>query len=139
WAEKTIKQLTGGDPIRARFMRQDFFEFKPTHKLLVAANHRPKVRGQDEGIWRRICLVPFDVTIPREERDPYLVHKLRAELAGILAWAVRGCRAWQRERLGVPSAVGEATAAYRDEQDHLGPWVDDACELAAGAFTPTAM
>ncbi|MBA3459592.1 MAG: hypothetical protein H0T46_06510 [Deltaproteobacteria bacterium] len=138
WNERTVKALTGGDTITARFMRQDFFSFVPTHKLIVGANHRPRVRGQEEAMWRRIRLVPFEVTIPADERDPDLGRKLRAESAGILAWAVRGCVDWQRERLGVPAAVKAATSEYRDEQDHLGPFLEDACELAPGVFTATA-
>jgi len=137
WAERTIKQLTGGDRLKARLMRCDFFEFQPTHKIIVAANHRPKVRGQDEGIWRRIKLVPFGVTIPPEQRDKTLLAKLRGEASGILAWCVRGCLAWQREGLGDPPAVNEATNAYRAEQDHIGHFVDDLCELDPAAFTAT--
>lgn len=139
WAERTIKQLTGGDTITARKMRCDFFAFKPTHKLVVAANHRPKVRGQDEAIWRRIRLVPFVVTIPKDERDPALPAKLRAEASGILAWCVAGCIAYQRDGLGDPPGVVDATAAYRDEQDHLGHFVEDACEQAPDAFAPTSV
>ncbi|MDX2091219.1 MAG: phage/plasmid primase, P4 family [Kofleriaceae bacterium] len=138
WAERNVKALTGGDTIKARFMRQDFFEFRPTHKFIVSANPRPKVRGQEEAIWRRIKLVPFEVTIPEAERDPGLPRKLKAEAPGILAWAVRGCLAWQHGGLGAPSAVDKATAAYRDEQDHLGRFVEERCELAAGAFVATS-
>ncbi len=95
-AESLVKQMTGGDRIKARFMRADFFEFSPTHKVFLAANHKPEVRGTDTGIWRRIKTVPFDVTIPKGERDPALLAKLRDELPGILRWAVEGCLLWQR-------------------------------------------
>jgi putative DNA primase/helicase len=127
WSEVQIKQLTGGDRIKARFMRKDFFEFQPTHKLFVAANHKPRVRGTDNGIWRRIRLIPFCVTIPEHARDKNLVKKLQAELPGILAWAVRGCLAWQKDGLGEPAEVKAATEAYREEMDALGEFFDDCC------------
>lgn len=129
WSEVTVKQLTGGDRIAARRMREDFFSFTPTHKLLVAANHKPGVRGTDHAIWRRMRLVPFDVVIPDAEKDPRLPAKLRAELPGILAWAVRGCLDWQRDGLGMPAAVAAATDTYRAEQDVLGQFIDDCCVI----------
>lgn len=138
WAERTVKALTGGDRIKARFMRCDFFSFEPTHKLIVSANHRPKVRGQEEAIWRRIKLVPFEVTIPKTERDPDLTAKLRAEASGILQWAVSGCLEWQADGLGEPEAIASATADYRAEQDHLGQFLEDHCRLETDAFTATS-
>lgn len=118
--ESLTKDLTGGDPISCRRMNEDFWSFQPTHKLFLAGNHKPTVRGDDEGIWRRMRLVPWLVTIPEAERDPLLPAKLRAELTGILRWAVEGCMAWQAKGLGAPAAVLEATAAYREENDGLG-------------------
>lgn len=118
--EALVKDLTGGDPIECRRMREDFWTYQPTHKLFLAGNHKPTVRGDDEGIWRRMRLVPWLVTIPEAERDPELPAKLRAELPGILAWAVRGCLAWQAKGLDAPAAVKAATAAYREENDVLG-------------------
>ncbi|OQZ05630.1 MAG: hypothetical protein B6D36_09155 [Planctomycetes bacterium UTPLA1] len=100
--EERVKALTGDDRIKARKMRQDFFEFRPTFKLFLATNHRPIVRGDDTGIWRRIRLWPFTVEIPPEEQDHALKEKLRAELPGILAWSVRGCMAWQDDGLRPP-------------------------------------
>ena len=82
WAEEVVKHITGGDRISARRMREDFWEFDPTHKLWVSGNHKPIVEGIDEGIWRRFHLVPFEKHIPEEQRDPKLVDKLRAELPG---------------------------------------------------------
>lgn len=117
--EAQTKDLTGGDPISARRMRENHWTFLPTHKLFLAGNHKPRVRGSDEGIWRRIRLVPWTVTIPAAERDGELPEKLRAELPGILAWAVRGVLEWQRTGLGEPSAVLDATASYREESDPL--------------------
>jgi len=106
WAESTIKQLTGGDRIKARYMRCDFFEFEPTHKIIVSANHKPKVRGQDHAIWRRIKLTPFGVKISEAEKRIHYDKELLAEEApGILAWAVAGCRAWQGGGLGEPFTV----------------------------------
>jgi putative DNA primase/helicase len=118
--EALVKDLTGGDQITARRMREDPWTYSPTHKLFIAGNHKPQVRGDDGGIWRRIKLVPWTVTIPEAERDTHLPEKLRAELPGIMAWAVRGCLAWQERGLDTPKAVRDATAAYRDESDTLG-------------------
>ena len=89
-AEVFVKEATGGDPIRARRMREDFWEFQPTHKVVLATNHKPIISGTDTAIWERIRLVPFTVTIPPEERDHTLPEKLDDELPGILAWAVKG-------------------------------------------------
>ena len=114
-------------------MRGDFFEWEPTHKLVLAVNHRPVVRGTDLAIWRRIRLVPFSVTIPDAEQDKQLPERLRAELPGILAWAVRGCLAWQRDGLGAPDEVIAATADYRAEQDTLGAFIEDECTLSDNA------
>ncbi len=132
WSEVTVKQLTGGDIIKARRMREDFWEFAPLHKLWVAANHKPIVKGTDHAIWRRIKLIPFTVTIPAEERDPHLLEKLLAEGPGILRWAVEGCLAWQRDGLGAPAEVEKATADYRAEMDVVGSFVEDCCEVGVG-------
>jgi len=128
-AESLVKDLTGGDTMVARFMRQEFFEFRPTHKLWMYGNHKPIIRGTDDGIWRRIHLVPFLVTIPEAEKDPGLVKKLNAELPGILKWAVDGCLAWQEKGLGIPGAVDQATGKYRAEMDVLGRFLGDCCHL----------
>jgi P4 family phage/plasmid primase-like protien len=128
WAEATLKQLTGGDPIKARRMREDFWTFLPTHKFWISGNSKPNVRGTDAGIWRRMRLIPFEVSfLGREDRD--LKTKLEAELEGILAWAVRGCGLWLREGLTPPRKVLEATEAYREEQDSLGLFLHERCEL----------
>src|SRR5215208_1617503 len=128
-AESLVKQLTGGDRIKARRMRQDFWEFEPTHKVFMACNHKPQVRGTDNAIWRRIRLVPFTETIPPAEQDKHLPDKLRQERAGILAWAVEGCREWRREGLQAPDEVRQATGAYRAEMDVLGAFLRECCEL----------
>jgi P4 family phage/plasmid primase-like protien len=94
--ESKVKNLTGGDKISARFMRQDFFEFFPQFKLFVAGNHKPAIRNIDEAMKRRLHLIPFTITVPPERRDKHLQQKLLAERDGILAWAVQGCLDWQR-------------------------------------------
>ncbi len=137
-AESLVKQMTGGDRIKARFMRGDFFEFSPTHKVFLAANHKPEVRGTDTGIWRRIKTVPFDVTIPKGGRDPALPAKLREELPGILRWAVEGCLLWQREGLGEPEEVKAATAEYRAEMDVLAGFIEERCVTRPGAWAKFA-
>ena len=128
WAEAKIKALTGGDRISARFMRQDFFEFTPQFKLMIAGNHKPGLRSVDEAIRRRLHLVPFAVTIPPEERDLQLAEKLRAEWPGILAWMIEGCREWQAKGLQPPDVVKEATASYFEAEDAVAAWIDDCCE-----------
>jgi putative DNA primase/helicase len=133
FAEALVKQVTGGDVITARFLFREFFEFRPTFKLWLAANHKPTVRGNDHGIWRRIRLVPFTVTIPEPERDPALLIKLAAELPGILAWAVRGCLDWRERGLGAPDAVKAATASYREEMDAFGGFLDETCVVHEAA------
>jgi putative DNA primase/helicase len=138
WAENKIKTLTGGDPIAARFMRQDFFEFVPQFKLVIAGNHKPGLRSVDEAIRRRFHLIPFAVTIPPEERDKDLTEKLKAEWPGILAWMIEGCLAWQVCGLNPPEAVQAATAAYLEAEDAFTAWIDEACECDAGAWESSA-
>ena len=128
-AESLIKQMTGGDPIPARHLYRDPFEYVPCFKLLIAGNHKPRILGDDLGIWRRIQLIPFAVTIDAASRDPKLFQKLRAELSGILNWAVDGCLQWQRFRLNPPAPIVSAVAEYREEMDVLGLWLDEACNI----------
>lgn len=132
-AEQKLKQLTGGDPIKARFMRQDWFEFMPTHQIVVACNHRPVIMGTDHGIWRRIHVVPFTQQFKGDEADKGLTETLYAEAAGILVWAVEGCMAWQRAGLLPPRAVLEHVQAYRREMDTLAAFVEERCVLEPGA------
>lgn len=121
--EERVKWLTGGDRLKARMMRQDFFEFDPTAKFWLATNHKPVVRGGDYGIWRRIHLIPFTVTFPPEKKDTTLPAKLATEAPGILAWLVEGCREWQRMGLSPPAEVLAATEEYRSEMDTIGQFV----------------
>jgi P4 family phage/plasmid primase-like protien len=132
-AESLVKQLTGGEPILARFLHQEFFEFVPQFKIFFTTNHKPVIRGGDEGIWRRIRLIPFTVTIPPEKLDKHLPQKLRAEMPGILRWAVEGCLKWQREGLGNPKEVQEATQSYKDEMDTLGNFIKEHCVIVPSA------
>lgn len=125
--EALVKDLTGGDAVTARRMREDHWTFSPTHKLALAGNHKPIVRGIDHGIWRRMRLVPWEVTVSDEQRDTQLPEKLRAELAGILSWALRGCLEWQRQGLDDPAEVKNATAAYRDQSDPLREFFASYC------------
>ena len=125
WAEAKIKILTGGDTVSARLMRQDFFEFVPSFKLVIAGNHRPSLRSVDEAIRRRFHMVPFAVTIPLAERDQGLTEKLKAEWPGILHWMIDGCLEWQGRGLQPPEAVRSATTAYFEAEDAIGAWIDD--------------
>jgi putative DNA primase/helicase len=128
WAEARIKALTGGDAIKARRMRQDFFEFQPTHKLFVCGNHRPRLGDVDEAIRRRFLMIPFDVTIPKEQRDQELPNKIIAvELPAILSWTIEGCLEWQRIGLAPPSKVLAATDEYLTSQDSLAQWIAECC------------
>jgi len=125
--EARIKALTGGDPITARRLYHESFTFEPTHKLVLAFNHKPVIADDSEGMWRRPHLIPFMREFKPEEREKGLDEKLKAESPGILAWAVRGCLEWQKNGLGMPQAVAQATATYREESDHVGEFIEDCC------------
>jgi putative DNA primase/helicase len=129
--EAKLKDLTGGDTLTGRFLHQEFFDFPPTHKLIIRGNHKPTINGTDEGIWRRLRLIPFLVSIPPAEQDLALVEKLREELPGILRWAVQGCIEWQREGLKPPAVIVDAVRAYREESDTLGRFIDDCCNTSS--------
>ncbi len=130
--EALVKRLTGGDRITARKLYQDFFTFNPTHKIVMATNHRPEVTGADHGIWRRLRLVPWAVTIIGPDQDPHLPDKLAAEAPGILSWAVSGCLRWLEDGLTEPQAIRAATEAYRSDEDTLGEFISDECVLLPG-------
>ena len=138
WAESRIKMLTGGDPVRARFMRQDFFEYDPQFKLLIAGNHKPGLRSVNEAIRRRFNLLPFTVKITDEEKDEELRNKLMAEWPGILAWMVDGCIEWQKEKHGLAPCqkVREATEIYLQGEDAIQLWLDECCIQKAGVWSP---
>ena len=137
WAESRIKALTGGDPITARFMHQDFFTYTPQFKLLIAGNHKPGLRNIDEAIRRRFHLLPFTVRIPPERRDPQLGETLRQEWPAILTWAIHGCLEWQQRGLQPPASVIDATAEYFEDEDSFGGWLDECCARDALAHETT--
>ena len=127
-SESLVKDITGGEKIRARFLHREWFEYRPEFKLWLSTNHKPIIRGADHAIWRRIRLVPFKVTFPREKQDRGLAEKLKTELSGILNWAVEGCLAWQREGLEPPEEVVHATESYREEMDTLAAFLRERTE-----------
>lgn len=125
WAEARIKQMTGGDPVTARFMRQDFFTYTPQFKLTIAGNHKPALKNVDDAARRRFNIVPF---LHKPERpDHQLEHKLKAEAPGILRWIIEGCLDWQRHGLVRPKIVTDATAEYFEAQDTIGRWLAERC------------
>ena len=129
WSEARLKKWTGGDRLEGRFMRQDYFVFETQFKLFIMGNHRPRLRTVDEAIRRRLHLVPFAVTIPEAERDQKLSEKLRAEAAGILAWAIQGAVKWHEKGLARPSAVRVATDAYMKHEDTIAAFIDEKCVI----------
>jgi putative DNA primase/helicase len=136
WAETKIKQLTGGDPVSARFMRQDFFTYRPTFKLMVIGNHEPALRNVDDAARRRFNIVPF--TRKPAIVDKQLEDKLRAESPGILRWMIQGCLDWQTHGLSPPETVLAATASYFDNQDLVAQWIEEKCDAEPGNEHKTA-
>ena len=129
--ESLVKDLTGGDPIKTRFLYKEWFEFKPVFKLWMFGNHKPIITGNDEGIWRRIKLIPFTVEIPKEKRISRRIieGKLQNELSGILNWAIEGCMKWQKEGLIEPDTITESTQEYRNEMNILSLFINDTCQF----------
>lgn len=125
--EPTVKHLTGSDTITARFLNKEFFDFSPTFKIFMATNHKPRITGTDRGIWRRIKLIPFNYSIPKEEEDRKFMDKLRGEMSGILNWIIEGQRKWKAEGLGTAAAVKLTTDDYRDEEDEIGMCIKEEC------------
>lgn len=125
--ESLLKQLTGGDQITARFLFHEFFEYRSEFKIFLAANHLPEIRGVDDGVWRRIRLIPFDVTIPVAEIDKELSKKLKQELPGFLNWVVEGCYAWQERGLNPPNCIISAIEEYRKDMDQISGFIEDEC------------
>ena len=132
--EGVVKELTGGEPILVRALHSDFVEVRPVFKLTISGNHKPDIRGTDDGIWRRMLLVPFEVQIPKDERDPLLGQKLFEERAGILNWMVAGLLDYLEGGLREPEAVLSATEDYRRQSDPLGQFLSD-CMLVTGSET----
>ena len=134
-AEGTVKRLTGGDRLKARRMREDFWHFEPSHTFVMLTNHRPDVGGQDEGIWRRLRLVPWAVVVPPDERDEYLGDRLRLEADHVLSWIVRGYQDWREHGFTEPAAVTSATADYRADSDALGRFLETECMTGVVGMT----
>ena len=138
WNESKVKAITGGDKVSARFMRQDFFEYFPQFKLIIAGNHKPSIRNVDEAMKRRLHLIPFTVTIAPAKRDGQLTEKLLMERDAIMAWAVEGCKRWQANGLKPPASVIAATDEYFDEEDAIGEFIAAEAQICAPAKVSVA-
>jgi len=126
-SETLIKKITGNDQITARFLYGEYFNFIPTFKIFMATNHKPVIKGTDHGIWRRIMLIPFTTTIPKEKQDKNLEEKLKQETSGILNWLLEGTQRWRREGLVAPPVILNATDEYRGEMDVIGNFIKERC------------
>jgi putative DNA primase/helicase len=137
-ASALLKDLTGDEKLTARHLYKSQFTFQPELHCWVAANHKPIVPADDQAVWNRLRLIPFDAVISESDKDPELGDKLKDEAPGILATLVRGCLEWQQDGLTTPKAVLEASASYRDEQDTFKDFLD---YIADGNFvmTPSAL
>ena len=134
-AESLVKQLTGGDSVKARFLYAEFFEYVPTYKIFLATNNVPYMTASDSGIWRRAQIIPFSQRVPDESQDRQLINKLKKELPGILAWAVQGCQDWQRMGIDPPDRVIMATDSTRNSMDLVRGFIEDCCENDHSATT----
>lgn len=131
-SESFVKQITGGEPVLARFLRQEYFEYIPEFKVFFTTNHKPIIGGLDEGIWRRVKLIPFELNLPAHQRDKKLSDKLSLEMPGILNWAIEGCLKWQKDGLKEPKIVTKATGLYKDDMDILDPFLVECCYTDKG-------
>ncbi|GHV06141.1 phage protein [Spirochaetia bacterium] len=136
-SETLIKQITGNDTMTARFLYGEYFDFVPTFKIFMATNHKPLIKGTDNGIWRRIKLIPFTTTIPAEKQDKHLDQKLLEEGPGILNWLIEGTRRWFADGLASPPAISSATEEYRNEMDVLGSFIKECCVQSPGVSIRT--
>jgi putative DNA primase/helicase len=132
WAESRIKSLTGDESLTARYMRQDFFTFNVTHKHIIAGNYKPRLKGDDFAIVRRMILVPFSQQFEGTRRDNSLADKLKAEYPGILMWFVEGARKWASSGLAIPTEVTAASQEYMAEQNDLELWLNECCKQGPG-------
>ena len=130
-AEAQVKAMTGQDVLTARVLHGDPFDFRPKFKLFISGNHKPVIRGEDDGIWRRIKVIPFKNQIPESQVDKHLYEKLMQERSGILNWAIKGCLIWQQDGLAETQIVKDEVASYRSDQDLMGAWLDERCQLGA--------
>jgi putative DNA primase/helicase len=131
FAEARVKLLTSPDVVSARFMRGDYFSFRPSHSLFLLGNHRPEARSGGPAFWRRLRLLPFVRSVPEDRQDPHLPERLQEEAPAVLAWIVRGAADYLRDGTDEPDTVRAATAAYAREQDTVARFVADCCDLAA--------
>ena len=127
--ESLVKTITGGEPLLARFLRQEFFEFTPEFKVFFTTNHKPIIGGVDDGIWRRVKIIPFTLNLKPHERDKKLEEKLSLEMPGILNWVLEGCLKWQKSGLKEPRVVAEATGNYKEDMDILAPFLSETCYI----------
>lgn len=127
--EGLVKMVTGGDPVDARHLNKGFFTFLPDFKMTISGNHRPEIKDTSDGIWRRMQLVPWEVTVPEGDVDRDLPEKLRGEASGILNRLLVGLCDWRENKLIQPEQVKNATAAYRDQSDELGKFLSDTCDV----------
>ena len=134
-----VKAITGGDPIRARFLHGNPFTFQPTHTVWLATNHKPRVPDDGHAIWRRLLLIPFTVTIPADEKDPEIDAKLAAEADGILSWIVQGALDYQQRGLDPPETVVAATSNYRDDENTFSAFLAERTAHQPGASTKAAV
>lgn len=134
--EALLKKVTGGDPIEARFLHKEFFTYQPTFKIWMLTNRRLVIRGDDDGFWRRVLYIPFNVQIPAAEQDHDLDKKLRAEAGGIFEWALEGLREWHRVGLAPPASVLAATAEYRADMDILANFIEECCVVNPAGIYP---
>lgn len=127
--ESLVKTITGGEPILARFLRQEFFEYIPEFKVFFTTNHKPIIGGVDDGIWRRVKIIPFSLSLKPHQRDKKLEEKLSLEMPGIFNWLVEGCLKWQKTGLRDPKVVTDATGNYKDDMDILAPFLWESCYI----------
>lgn len=136
-SEEQVKNLTGGDRLKARRMREDRWAFDPTHTLVMHTNYRPRIAGTDEGIWRRVVLLDWPTTIPADQRDPNMIGRLDDERSGILRWLIEGAHSYLAQGLAVPPSVAASTDEYRLSEDQVGRFIVDCCtvgrDLSVGA------
>ena len=138
-AEALIKLITGGEQIDARFLNKGFFSFLPSFKVTISGNHKPKITGHDDGIWRRVMLVPWDVQIAKEDVDKDLPDKLKKEAAGILNRLLAGLLDWREHGLIEPDSVIAATAKYREQSDQLGRFLAECTRHTVGARSKSSL
>lgn len=131
--EGLVKQLTGGDKVTARFLYEDEFEYTPQFKIWMATNHKPLIRGTDDGIWRRMAIIPFTVQIPENEIDKKLTQKLKREINAILHWAAEGYLMWQKDGLKEPQSIKDQREEYRGEMDVVQGFINECCTLKGQA------